>query len=545
MNRDLDVMAAADYDLLIIGGGITGACVAWDAALRGLRTALVEKGDFGGATTAATSKLIHGGLRYLKNLEFNIVRESLVERRLLQVLAPHLVRPIPFLIPTYRFGVSAKTIIRAALTIYDLFAYDRDKGVVPELRIPRHRMLSVAETIRMEPDVIRKGLSGAGIYYDCQVTSPENHCLAFIRGAAEKGTAVANYAEVTGLIVEDRRVKGANVRDRIGGRDVDVRARVTVNLAGPWADIVSGFVTGKVEHKVVRSKGIHIVTRPLVEGHGLVLRTTGGSHFFIIPWRGHSLIGTTDTLYEGDPDAFKVTRKDVADLIRDVNKAYPVAGLCMEDVLYFYGGMRPIVDKETKTGVYDASRRYEIYDHFGENGIDGLFTVIGGKYTTSRNLAQKLVDRVYVKLGETMRPCVSDRIHLPGGDIPVLSAYVAREARKRPQGLDEEVVGSLIGSYGTKYVDVLKRVEADAALGESVCEGRSEILAEIAYAAEDGIAQTLSDAIFRRTGIGTLGNPGEKALARCADVMGGILGWEEDRKAREVGEVLQRYVHTD
>ena len=541
MKRDLERMASRHYDLLLVGGGITGACVAWDAASRGLRVALVEKSDFGGATSAATSKLIHGGLRYLKNFELSIVRESLAERRLMEVLAPHLVHPFPFLIPTYRFGKNNKPMIKAGMVFYDLLAFDKKRIEDEDKRIPDHRTVGRAEVLALEPGVKPDKLTGGAIYYDCQMESPERLTLEFIHGAARRGADVTNYAEVVDLVSHGQRVEGVKVVDHATGRTHEIEARVVGNVSGPWADITLGMLKGSADRKVRRSKGIHLVTRSISREYAVVLRTKTGGHFFIIPWRGHSLIGTTDVEYSGSPDACRVTERDIGDFLDDINWAYPGAALTREDVLYFYGGMRPIVEKDTKTDVYDASRRYEVYDHAADDGIEGLITVIGGKYTTSRALAKKMVDLVAAKLGQKGLKCTTASTPPFGGNLVRLASYIEEESLKRPFGLTGDLVENLIRTYGTRYVDVLSCAADDPAALERLSPERKDLKAQVVYAVKEEMAQRVTDVIFRRTGLGTIGHPGADCVDACAFTMAGLLGWDRARMDQEVAAVEDVY----
>ncbi|MBN1635568.1 MAG: glycerol-3-phosphate dehydrogenase/oxidase, partial [Deltaproteobacteria bacterium] len=458
MHRDVESMSVKKYDLLIIGGGITGASVAWDAALRGLRVALVDKGDFGAATSAATSKLIHGGLRYLKTGEIGLVRESLQERRIMEIIAPHLVYPIPFIFPAYGWGMRGLPAVISAMVFYDTLSYDRRWINDDDKKIPGHIKYSEKEILELEPGLDPKDLKGGVIYNDCQMYNSERLTLEFNLSAAEYGADQANYAKVEDLIIEGDSVTGARVRDLFSDKLYDINSRMTLNAAGPWADLMLGKLRGKVHHGLVRSKGIHLITRPVHKEHSVVLQTRKGRHFFILDWRGHSLIGTTDIVYKGDPDEFKVTESDVVDFLAEINETFPSAKLERADVLFQYGGLRPIVEKETsiEIEVYDASRKYEIYDHEQDEGISGFLTAIGGKYTTSRNMARQLVDLVYKKLDMPQVPCSTHTTPLFGGEVGRYVSFVDRAKKSNTAQLDEAVIENLCRNYGSRYQDVLK-----------------------------------------------------------------------------------------
>ncbi len=526
--REPERLEREKFDLLIVGGGITGACLAWDASLRGLRVALVDRGDFGAATSAATSKMIHGGLRYLKNGEIGLVRESLRERRILQAVAPHLVRPLAFMIPTYKTG-NLKWMIKAGMLVYDVLGFDRNKGMDPEHRMPGHRSLGVEKVIELEPAVNRKNLTGGAVYYDGQC-NPERLTLEFVLGAAGLGAVCLNYAEVRSVTRKAGRVGEVEVVDLMAGRGYQVEARMLANVAGPWADDVDNMCGTGEEVTLLRSKGIHIVTRSLCKSHTLVLRTEAGRHFFIVPWRGHSLVGTTDTRYEGDVADLEVTDQDVRDFLDEINEVCPDAGLEPADVLYRYAGVRPLVEQETQ--VYKASRKYEIIDHH-HRGFSGLISALGGKYTTSRNLARKLTDRILIHLDRPATSCLTHRRLLPGG-VPGRFADYAEQQINENQGLlPPETLDHLVRTYGARHTRLLDQVRADKSLAEPVAEGRPEILAEVTFAIEQEQARTLCDVLVRRTGIGTIGHPGDETLEKLASLAARLLGWDEERKDLE------------
>ncbi len=520
------------FDLIVVGGGITGACVAYDAARRGLRVALLEKKDFGWATSAATSKMIHGGLRYLANLEIGLVRESLRERRILENIAPNFVYPLPFLVPFYEGRKSNKWLLETGMILYDILSFDKGRTWDKAKKIPGHHSLSREEALREEPNLRREALTGAAIYYDCQSIFPERLTLAFVKSAIEHGARVANRAEVRGFLYgKGSRVSGVKVLDLPTGKEVEVRGKFTVNCGGPWADIILRHAErGQSGHAIRRSEGIHLITRPLARKYALAIMTPGGRHMFLIPWRGHTLIGTTDKEYEGNPDAYKVTRESIEDFLREINECYGEGRLGYGDVLSAYGGLRPLVEDQVE-GTYESSRKYEIYDNKKE-GFDGLITVEGGKYTTSRRLAEKVIDLVQEKMGQKPRDALTDKEHLHGCEIEDVGAFLAAIQEQNP-GFDPRTIEYLGKNYGTEY----RRVLAIASEGEGLSDpvtADGEILAEVVFAARNEMAHTLKDILFRRTGLGTLGNPGEEVLTRAGEIAARELGWTEERLATEL-----------
>jgi len=549
MQRDLAALTAKQFDLLVVGGGIAGISIARDAALRGLSVALVEKGDFASATTAASSKLIHGGLRYLQNLELGLARESLRERRVWSNIAPHMVHPLTFLMPLYGKGIRKRLTMALGLTAYDLLAYDRNRLDDPEKSIPSHRTLNRAETLALEPGVETPQLSGGIIFYDYQMHFPERLALACLQGAVEAGACAANYLEAREFLREEGVVVGARLRDNRTRRpDITVRAKLTVNATGPWADLLMDNLLGKRSSKrLIRSKGIHILTRPLTQGHAVAALTSKG-HFFILPWRGYSLIGTTDTVYRGDPDGFRVTERDITDFVAAINEAYPGARLKRSDVLFFYGGLRPIVDQtgsvqedgEEARDSYRASRAAEIVDHESEQGPAGIITAIGGKWTTARALAEQVVDLAIVKLGAPAAPCRTDSVTVFGGDTGIFADFLGR-ARERYAALDPDIVEHLAYHYGSRMNDVLHLAEEDPALYARLTPGLPHIAAEIIHAVRHEMALTLEDILFRRTGIGSYGMPGIPLIDRISELMGTALEIPREERQLQRERVLMRY----
>ncbi|HOZ46976.1 MAG TPA: FAD-dependent oxidoreductase [Candidatus Hydrogenedentes bacterium] len=566
MKRDLEAMASRDYDLVIVGGGITGACIARDAALRGLSVALIEKRDFASATSGASSKLIHGGLRYLQNLELGLVRESLRERRIWSNVAPHMIDPLTFLMPTSGHRIRDRVVKAVGLTLYDWLAYDRNRLDDPEKEIPKHKKLSRKETVALEPGLESDGLTGAMIFYDYQMYSPERMTLECVLDAVDHGAAVANYAEVVEILAEDNRVVGVRVRDTAprAPRDdtpaYEIRGRLVVNAAGPWADVLMADIEravarGRGEERperpprhLIRSKGIHLLTRSLTQHHAIAV-VGESTHFFILPWRGYSLIGTTDTVYRGDPDKVNVTEKDIVDFLATVNKGYPAAHLGRSDVLFFYAGLRPIVDTTSgdpkegqtdETDSYNASRAAEVYDHETEESVKGMITAIGGKWTTSRHLAEQVVDLAMTKIEREPVPCVTATTPTYNGHIGPFAEFREKAVAEHPD-LAADIVENLAKNYGGHMDDVLQLAKEQPHLAERLSSRFPDIAAEVVYGVRKEMALTLEDMLFRRTGLGSIGSPGDEALQRIARIMAEELGWNEAERAAQTESVIAKF----
>lgn len=536
MRRATDRLADETFDVLIIGGGATGACVARDASQRGLKTALVERGDFANATSAHNSKLIHGGLRYLRNFELGLVRESLRERRIWQRIAPHLVRPLPFLIPLRGGGIAAQAALSAGLALYDALSFDRTWLEDPAQRLPAHSWLDAETARRREPVLDAPDLRGAFLYYDAQMYSPERLALECLIDADENGAAIANYVEAERLLLRRGRVEGASVRDARSGSSFDVRASITVLAAGPWADLFLEKALSKpATHKLARSKGIHLILQPLSREFALAVAAKHG-HFFVLPWRGRTLLGTTDVPFSGDPDRVSASDKDVDDFLAFINEHLPAAHLSRSAIDFAYAGLRPLVS-DGSSDTYSASRRSELVDHGKDEGLEGLFSAIGGKWTTSRRLAQSVVDAIVRRIGARVGKCRTATEPLPGGRIGRFEEFRQELKNASPK---RENIDHLAQLYGALLPRMLSQLQDGPSLLEPIAL-TGDIAAQVAQAVREEMALTLADVILRRTGIGQLGQPPQDALERVSRMMAKELAWSEDTRMSEIAAAQSNY----
>ncbi|WP_405375220.1 MULTISPECIES: FAD-dependent oxidoreductase [unclassified Microbacterium] len=499
---------AGTVDVLIIGGGITGAAIAYEASSRGLSVVLIEKADFGGATSAATGKLIHGGLRYLKNLEIGLVRESLAERRTLSRIAPGLVAPIEMVLP------DPGLVEHVGLTAYDLLSFDRNR-VAATHRIPRHRSLSRRELAGRGLGHLSRGI----LYSDAMMLSPERLTLAFLRSAVAHGARVANYVRAEEVLVRRGRVVGALTHDAVTGSPGQVRARVTVNASGPWArDVLraqAGTSAAVGPAPAVRSEGIYLLTRPLTDT--MVLTVSPSGHFSFAPWRGRTLIGPTETPYRGAVDDWRLTGQSIDRFIAEINanSRLPVA-LERSDVVAAYGGLRPLTET-AGADTYRASRASELTDH-ASDGLPGLVSANGGKYTTSRAFAEKTVGRLARIAGRRVGVSRTAHVPLDAADLPdIASATLVQKL------------------YGTDADAVHALARADRRLAAPTTDD-GEILAGVAFAARHEAVVHLTDILLRRTGVGQRGDPGEAVLRQAAEVAGAELHWSSSRRAEELAD---------
>lgn len=524
VRADLD---GAAVDVLVVGGGITGAAIAYEAASRGLSVALVEQHDVGAATSAATGKLIHGGLRYLKNLEVGLVRESLAERRTLMRIAPNLVSPIAMVLP------DPGLVEHLGLTAYDLLSFDRNRLDDPSKRIPAHRSLSRSDLDGLGLPFVDRGI----LYSDAMMLSPERLTLAFLRSAVAAGAVAATRTRVVALTAEGSRVTGAEIEDAVTGATGRIRARVTVNATGSWArDVLlrspaTAAIAGPAPS--VRSEGIYLVTRPLTET--MVLTVTPHGHFSFAPWRGHTLIGPTETPYRGPVDEWRLTRASVEAFLERIAAAGALpTPIGVDDVVAAYGGLRPLTET-AGDDTYRASRASELRDH-RRDGVDGLLSATGGKYTNSRAFAESTVGTIARMLGTTVAPSRTARTPLDGCDVPDVGVAVRDAVAAAAEvGIAEDSAALLASLYGSDLPALLALVAADPRLAtRATTDG--ELLAGVAYAARYEAPESLSDILLRRTGIGTLGDPGDDTLALAATLAAELLGWDAPRRERELAD---------
>jgi glycerol-3-phosphate dehydrogenase len=538
---DLKRLRGERFDVLVIGGGVTGAGAALDAASRGLKVALVEARDFAAGTSSRSSKLIHGGLRYLEQLEFGLVHEALRERGLLATrLAPHLVRPVPFLVPLDAGALPARAWHRAyygtGVALYDAFA-----GLVRDGRgMPPHRHLSRAGARRVFPSLRQDALSGAIQYYDGQVDDARL-VVALARTAASLGAAVVTSARAVGLIRHAREVIGVRVRDMEAGpsahAEFEVRARTVIAATGVWSDDISallGDVGVRPGLRVRASKGVHLVVpRSAITGEtGLILRTPT-SVLFVIPWGGHWIIGTTDTDWQLDRAHPAASARDIAYLLDQVNAVLdrPLATADIEGV---YAGLRPLLAGEADS-TSKLSREHAVVEP-----MLGLMLVAGGKYTTYRVMAADVVDRAARRLGAGVRASHTEQLPLLGAD-GYAAMWRDRADLARRHGVPAGVVEHLLERYGTLTLHLLALIHADPTLAAPLAGAPEYLAAEIAYAASAEGALHLDDVLTRRTRISfETAHRGAESASHAAEVMGEVLGWDAATRARELEHYLAR-----
>jgi glycerol-3-phosphate dehydrogenase len=516
---NLERMRREVFDVAVIGGGVTGAGVALDAASRGLKVALIEKRDFASGTSSRSSKLIHGGLRYLEQFHFGLVRESLHERAVLQRMAPHLSKPLSFLVPVYSSPEesplgSNRLKLAAGLWLYDLLAGRRN--------IARHRWLVPDDALRLAPALDPRGLRGAFLYYDC-LTDDARLVIEVIKAAAAHGAVIANYASARGFEKTTGRVSSIQVENILDRGSFELRAKVVVSATGVWSDDVSRLSNAKAPKKLRPSKGIHVVTpsESFQNQTAVLIPSLGERRFlFVIPWQGRTVIGTTDTDYDGDLDEPLAEAGEVNRVIASAARAFPAAKLSGDDVISAFAGLRPLLGGD-KQATKELSRKEEIFQD-----ESGLITITGGKLTTWRRMAERVVDlavAVLEKVDGTRRPLahrsVSARIQLAGGG-PVDERHEEVAAAATEFAVDVAVVKHMMAAYGGNYRVILELTRDSGELKSTLVDGLPHIEAEVLYAARYEMAATVEDVLSRRTRIDLLTRDhGRSCATRISSLM--------------------------
>lgn len=513
------------FDVIVIGAGVNGAGIARDAAMRGLKVLLLDKGDIASGTSSWSTRLIHGGLRYLEHGEVGLVRESLRERERLLHIAPHLIKPLPLLIPIYKRNRRRPLKVRAGMILYDLLSFDKS--------LNRHRMLSREEAVRLAPGLNREGLRAAALYRDAQVEYAERLVLENILSAIEHGAQALTYARVDRFIIEETSVLGIELTDLIERSVRTARAQIIVNASGPWVDeLLARTHVSRVPHLIGGTKGSHIIVEKFKGAPSNALYTEAqedGRPFFIIPWNDLYLIGTTDIAYNDELDCVEASASEIDYLLRETNRVIPSAALERSSILYTYSGLRPLPHASTHEPA-SITRRHFIHDH--EPALKGLISIVGGKLTTYRNLSEQTVNLIFKKLKRRRVACRTSEEKLPGAQTEEFATF--SEQFKVESNLPEQVANRLLRIYGTRASQVVRLASENAELLKPFSTLTGAIGAEVLFSFESELAATLTDCLMRRTMVGLDAAAGLDAVEGAARIARDYLGWDEERAAREV-----------
>lgn len=519
MKRDFADISGKTFDLIVVGGGIIGACIARDAAMRGLKTLLLEKDDFAAGTTSRSTRLIHGGFRYLQHFEFGLVREDLREREILLKIAPHLVHPLPFLIP---ITTPIDHLIMAMGTLlYDILSYDKS--------VPGRKHYSRETTMKMEPNMKLAGLRGADLYWDCQIWFAERLCLENIISAVDNNAVALNHAKVVGILKDGKTVRGVKVQDTLTGKETEVLSRMVVNAAGHWMDSVCAMISDQPKRMVRRTKGVHLLT-PRLSNNALVLYAkSDGRLWFVIPWGKYSLLGTTDTDYTKDLEAIYAEKEDVDYIMREAQRVFPQ--LKTEDIFYTFAGLRSLPDSGNDKPS-NVSRAHKTIDHEKTDGVKGFVSVLGGKITGGRGIAEEITNLVCKKL-DFKAACNTTTTPFPGAAVIAQPEIIRSALESR---IDVETVTYLVSLYGSRFTEVLEMAERGSRGKQPLCHHTRDIVAQIWYAVAEESAITVSDFMLRRSGLGLAECQGLDAVEIVGKEMGRLLAWNPEEQMRQVTE---------
>ena len=529
-----------EADLVVVGAGVTGAGIARDAARRGLRVVLLEQNDIAYGTSSRSSKLIHGGLRYLETYEFSLVFESVSERRVVMDLAPHLVNPMAFLFPVYQGSRKSLRMISAGMWLYDGLALFRSPK--------RHRTLNPSEVAKEEPLLKQEGLQGAPLYYDCS-TDDARLTLETVIDATQNGAVVATWARVDALVKNDQgRIAGVVVKNARDGSLKEVNAHAVINATGPWTDEVLA-MSGPRKGKLLRpTKGVHIVVdrEKLPVEHAVVLFHPDDNRvLFALPWGDRTYVGTTDTDYDGVPGEEAATLEDIDYLIAAPNHSFPTSQITRGDVVSTWAGLRPLIAPEPEVGEMaesQVSREHQIVI-----GEDGLITIAGGKLTTYRKMAQECVDvavnllTLSGKLPEDLQSGETTKVPLPGGVGWPEDDDHAKVAVELAEVCDCDISAAvarhLVDTYGMRALELAKMCAADPSLTEPIVPGRVEIMAQVDFGVKEELAASVSDIMTRRTQIFFRDfEQGLGSVEKVATRMAHLIGWSDEEKQKSVDE---------
>jgi glycerol-3-phosphate dehydrogenase len=558
LRRDLVSIERERFDVAVVGAGIYGAWVALDAAQRGLKVVLVDKGDFGGATSANSQRIVHGGVRYLQHGDLKRMRESIRERSVLLRVAAHLVRPMPCLVATEGYGLRGRMALGAALRINDVVSWDRNRGVPVSRRLPSGRIVSRRHVLQRFPLLFSEDINGGIVFYDAQVADSERLCLCIIRSASLAGAKIANHVRVTGFLRQDRAVVGLEAEDCLSGDAFPIHSRVVLNCTGPWAAETLALPRGLGHRESCRArfpvfKAVVLLTKPIVEQEAVALAGEAGyrdeselivkgfRNYFVTPWQNGSLIGTFYAPFENHPDHLRVTPDEIVGYLQRFNRACPGLELAYEDVNNVFVGLLPCERRGRSSSELIYAKHYRIVDHEREDGTAGRITVVGVKWTTARGVAEKAVDLASHKLGVPVGLCRTHELPLFGGDLGDPESFVSAQSTFKPEGIDEDSFAHLLDIYGTAYGEVLRLGDGDSMTFRRISEKLPETVAEVRHSVRAEMALTLSDLVFRRTALGKSGWPGFGCLNFCADLMAEELGWSAGEKQCQVEKVKQAF----
>ncbi|MFC1498527.1 glycerol-3-phosphate dehydrogenase/oxidase [Verrucomicrobiota bacterium] len=527
LQRNIQQLTEKEYDVLIVGCGIYGAAAARDAALRGMSVAIIDSRDFCGATSANSLKIIHGGLRYLQQMDIPRVLESVRERKLLMRTASHLVHPMPCIMPTRGYLLKSRAAMTAGLILNEILSCRRNISMDPQKYVPMGKTVSKSVCLSYVNGLDGRGITGGAIWFDGLAYNTERLVISMVRSAVDAGAVPANYVKMTGFIKTKNQIKGISAVDALTGNKLEIRAKVVINNTGPWANATLDMLDLHTTKPVMGlAMGMNFVLKRKIFSKysvGLVCpRETSSKErlLFFVPWQNGTMVGTYYRSHEGTPDQLKVKAEDIDLFLADLNKAYPAGKFTNDDIALIHAGVLPTVENTSNIRDPKLSGHYAIIDHHSHDDISGLISVSGVKYTTARDVAKKTIDLALKKLNKSAGNSPTDKAHIAGADIKNFNNLLTdADARNIPR--------RLIYNYGTDYKKIIDG-----------CENTEDTLdAEIRFVVSHEMPQTLADLIFRRTDFAAHGIPDDTMLRRCSEAMALSLGWDSKRISDEIRRV--------
>ena len=534
--RDLSRFDAASFDVLVVGGGIYGLTIAYEAASRGLSTAVIEAADFGSGISFNHQKTAHGGLRSLQSLRLDRAREAILERRALARIAPWLLRPMPFIVGTYSSLTKNRLALRAAFALDEWLGRRRNEGVERELHLPVPRLLSRPLTLKLFPGIREAGLTGGAQWYDYQMVQNDRLTFAFAAAADRAGAVLANYVEATAAITEGARVVGMAARDMETGKALTVRSSLTINTAGARAgEVLSMF---GVQHPTPLMGTMNLVTTRPAREMALAAPTSAGRMLTLVPWCGRAVVGTSHAHELAQPGA-RPTDTSIDRFIAEANEAFPSLGLTRDAVSLVHWGLVPATTQQGKAPELQAAP--SILDH-ARDGVHGAMTVIGVKYTTARGVAERAVNTAARVLKRRVRPSTTATTLLPGARIADHEALAIETARRARIDLAPPILSRLAEVHAERSADIIRLMIDEPSLREPLAADSAVTGAEIVHVIREEMALHLADIVLRRTGVGAAGHPGKELLHACARIAARELGWDEATASAEIAAVEGTYV---
>ena len=544
MKRDLEKLANQKFDVLVVGGGIHGAITVWDAALRGLSVALIERGDFGSGTSQNSLKIIHGGLRYLQDGNLSRIRMMTRERTTWMKIAPHLIHPLPCLIPTTQKISRSRLAMGVALMANDILSFDRNQLADPEKDLLDGMIVSQRELTRILPGYDVSTSTGAAVWYDAQIYNSERLLLEFILSAVQAGAEVANYVEAINFLQQHDRIVGVRAKDLQTGQVFDIQAKLVINCAGAWIDCLLEKASLRSEYAT--SVAMNVIVNQVWSdiAVGLTTQPVNGNPpqvLFIVPWRNKSMIGTCHIPWRDAPHTFKLNEAMVQAFLDQINSAHPPRKLSLKDVRHVTWGFLPVNQADVYKQPVRLTRDGVVIDHQKKDGISGLISILGVKYTTARVVAEQAIDLAVNQLGITTKKCQTHMTQVRGGKIEDFRAFLRKALLKVPRVIHERSTEHLVYTYGSEYKTLVECLLQQPDLARRIDPPLPVTVAEVEHAVHHEMALTLADVMGRRTELGSAGLPSMATIQKCASLLSREFQWSPERQQQEINSFIQTY----